>query len=949
MTPIFLISTPRSGGTALSLMLDSTPGIRFAGESGDFLSKLRAMESWPDSVAVDAGFPRHQGIGRGWTVPHGELLRAWIGADGSERFFGLRVTPFGHGEWEEAVEEWSWLLSRWPEARIILLRRADDDAAEISLDMTWPLWVPSYATCVGSALKAFRRQRESMEQFADMNPGRVLLLDRQEVFDFVRLNERLSVLGIEVPMQVWMAEAQARHGDRRLIGKAMDLLEMLAPHPDSAFESAEGMDVPLGNEIFAKMPAEIIAGLKEEVGKIERDEEESPEEVRRKDFRLPIPEGPFLKSVQVHTLRFGTAAWLSECAPTLQDWCDRHGYPLKVWGDPGPKYPSAKFVEVEMVREFLAGEAEWMIYVDADVFVHPSAPALPEFAPGFHICPDPPFEHVSGRWLPWVAKHFSARPQGWIYRNAGLWICDREAARLFLSEAKEPFIEGHQEQHQFNYWLWRASSKGMSVHDLGREWNRFVGDGEPAWFFHLAGRKKERKLAQLRTQNLLPKKAEPFVRTDSSGPRAVAYLWSSRNAAGDELLYSMRSVHRFLEDCPPIHLFCDEVPGWLDPAAEGVICHKAPSYEEAIAGAVQCADEVLLMNDDIYLLRPREWEDFRVPLTRKGNLRRRIGNDVICRRRYRRNVARVALWFHHHGHEEIADFSTHTPYLFRRELAVEVMKKFGCFWKMPFETAYFNLAGGEFRRCGSLKATALPGGADAVYFNHGADGPDAVSQWELEKLLPHAAPWEKPDTTPARVAVVWLAMNGAIPHFDEFRAINPNVPVFFDDLDVRKHGPAMVRLGWRNADRRLLAWWEENREKVAATHIVFCEADVRFAAKVGAVFPSLEDFMVPAVQDAGSSWDWWAEVPKLPEEFRQHARGISPLACILASRRMLDAMLSHPGREDLMGKDIFGELRFPTLAAACGFEPGICPGLWNVKHRDCKDLAEGVSHPVKVP
>ena len=41
--------------------------------------------------------------------------------------------------------------------------------------------------------------------------------------------------------------------------------------------------------------------------------------------------------LEVHTLRYGSPDWLLECAPTLDDWTTRHGYPLRIWTDKDAK------------------------------------------------------------------------------------------------------------------------------------------------------------------------------------------------------------------------------------------------------------------------------------------------------------------------------------------------------------------------------------------------------------------------------------------------------------------------------------------------------------------------------------------------------------------------------------------------------------------------------------
>ena len=88
---------------------------------------------------------------------------------------------------------------------------------------------------------------------------------------------------------------------------------------------------------------------------------------------------------------------------------------------------------------------------------------------------------------------------------------------------------------------------------------------------------------------------------------------------------------------------------------------------------------------------------------------------------------------------------------------------------------------------------------------------------------------------------------------------------------------------------------------------------------------------------------------RLPTDIRPHARGIAPLAVLSISRRCLVAMMAHPLAESLFSMDIFCELRLPTLAAYCGFEPvSNCEHLPNVQFdRVLPQTGRGVWHAVK--
>jgi hypothetical protein len=225
---------------------------------------------------------------------------------------------------------------------------------------------------------------------------------------------------------------------------------------------------------------------------------------------IPMPLPPVAPgSLEVHTLRFGEAWWVKWCGASLDQWVKKSGYKLRVWKqeDVRPEYPSAKFCEIDMLKEFLQGDSEWLLYVDADVYVHPRTQG---FAPGkpsgrFLIRPDRPSK-FSRKFPSWCRGKFgsSDSARGWVYRNAGVWACDRQAAQAMLDVISPPYHEAVQEQHQWNYWLSLAAKNGMKMGDLPKGFNNWPSEEEPGFFYHLCGRKKYTKLVSLRARGLVP-------------------------------------------------------------------------------------------------------------------------------------------------------------------------------------------------------------------------------------------------------------------------------------------------------------------------------------------------------------------------------------------------------------------------------------------------------------
>ena len=213
-------------------------------------------------------------------------------------------------------------------------------------------------------------------------------------------------------------------------------------------------------------------------------------------------------TLEVHTLRFGNPPWLTQCAPTLDSWCERHGHELVVWGDTPRGYPAVKFCEVDALRQFIKGTADVFAWVDADVYVNSHAPDCPEFE-GITMATCPRHAEHQEHWETWCKEHFGTRPTGFHYSNAGVYFIDRAAAEVLIRQMEPPFIEEFQEQHQFNYWVWKSEVRFTR---LPNTWNRYGKSMEASWFTHLWGNTKEEDLDTLRRAKLLDVHPDGLIR-----------------------------------------------------------------------------------------------------------------------------------------------------------------------------------------------------------------------------------------------------------------------------------------------------------------------------------------------------------------------------------------------------------------------------------------------------
>lgn len=245
------------------------------------------------------------------------------------------------------------------------------------------------------------------------------------------------------------------------------------------------------------------------------------------------------------------------------------------------------------------------------------------------------------------------------------------------------------------------------------------------------------------------------------------------------------------------------------------------------------------------------------------------------------------------------------------------------------------LPGPPYRRVEAVgDAASVPEAADA-----GAPGPGKTRD-------PHGISGVRAGKP--SVVAVWMTTTGCgLPHLDTFLKHNGGVPVHATAYPALE-GPRRTA-AWRAADQPVRDWWLREGRHLTFDYAVFLEWDVLFAAPVDGIFPGDADFYCRDLKKPGAPWQWFAEIDRLPEAMRPHATGIAPLAVTRISYRCLTAMFSHAMADQLYGTDVFCELRLPTLATACGYEPVECPGtLGNVAFHPVEaGKGSGVWHAVK--
>lgn len=694
MKPLFIFSPPRHRGDLLVRILNGTRGIRAAGEAHDFLARLRRLHAFraaslrdnPGDFPAEGGtraFQRHlnHSTEAGWDAAVRSMLPAVCEPPEGTTCFAMRDIHSLTGDWEKDAEFLSWLHFLEPDASFVFLKR-DEVETEISTEITHRMWIPKYGKCVGSVMRRIRAVWEVMDRYHRLNPESTSIVDSALLLDFDGLSEVMRKHGVEIDQAGWERAKDFVTSDKR-------------------------------REIIRE-------GIAKVGGATHNDRPPLPPMVERKE------------NLVVHTLRFGEEPWIEECRVSLETWCARHGLPLRVWGEWNPDYPSAKFVVLDMLKDFLRSKNDWFCYIDADVYFHPLAPVPPLPPSGVLAMPDG--EDVAEKWEFWLGENFRLHAGQHIYRNAGVWFCDRDAAERILAAAMtREFVEGMMEQHQWNLWLMGA---GVEMHELSPEFNMFCREPRAAWFFHLAGRgDKMRKLGRVRNAGLLPAPASAIeIMPAPAHERAILFPWTPHHAKWQELRYSLRSIEKYFadKDCP-IFILAERPPSWLKDQSR-VRFIRAVRYEDALQIGLQLAEKVLWMNDDIYLRKPCDWSDFEVGSHYGRNVVEWAKSTAECQTKWRNRLKQLVRDLHHHGIEEVFNFSTHTPYVFEYQRAMPVLRTFGVYHKIAFETAYWNFHPDLPRR-------KIPAELRGIAENH----QHAISEEARRRIagdLPEAAPWE---------------------------------------------------------------------------------------------------------------------------------------------------------------------------------------------------------------
>lgn len=189
--------------------------------------------------------------------------------------------------------------------------------------------------------------------------------------------------------------------------------------------------------------------------------------------------------------------------------------------------------------------------------------------------------------------------------------------------------------------------------------------------------------------------------------------------------------------------------------------------------------------------------------------------------------------------------------------------------------------------------------------------------------------------------VLMTSYNGVgWPHLDALRASNPgaDIRIALDD------GPGDRGFRWRNNDLFVREWWRAHGSRTGTERIALLEHDVLVTC-------ALPDIGVSGIAGAqvkrpGDEWYWWPDMWKLGGT-RRYVTGVVPMGVTFFSRAALD-LIAGSGWDHLYDRDIFCEMRVPSIIRACGL-PVIQVDLPNVGTNPIRAGAgPGIYHPVKV-
>lgn len=472
----------------------------------------------------------------------------------------------------------------------------------------------------------------------------------------------------------------------------------------------------------------------------------------RQPLRLPVSNAsPCARKLLCISSYGDDIPWLRTIHPHQVAWAERNQVELKIVKSPPATSFSRSAIHTGL-EFFLKSDADWLLFLDPRVMIHPLAPnpLSAGLAPGIWVLPLPEQEPVRRNWAKWVGQSFQRVPsRSHRYRDGAVVLLDRATANEWLSYTEEMTLSDVPEGYYLNLWLHRADSdEKIMIHDLPPEWNRLShGISAPGWFYQCEGPEPSKALESLQMKGYLPLprpavEIKPWPEeADQEHLVAVPYLLETDIWKSEALRYSLRSLEMYFEPDWPLVVYGTKRPDWL---REDVFEHE-PTYPQAILRAHCKSRKVLIMSDDILFLKPTSEEDLKIP-GYLPDLVPMLPAMLQNENRWQRSRAYITgRLYHENGVDRVLDFSTHTPGLYHRDHARKTFDHFGVWYKFPFELAYHGLLGSQGRPCDD-KANLESRDNPAMRWINLDDkwaGNEEFVGW-MAARFPKPSKWEKP-------------------------------------------------------------------------------------------------------------------------------------------------------------------------------------------------------------
>jgi len=150
-------------------------------------------------------------------------------------------------------------------------------------------------------------------------------------------------------------------------------------------------------------------------------------------------------------------------------------------------------------------------------------------------------------------------------------------------------------------------------------------------------------------------------------------------------------------------------------------------------------------------------------------------------------------------------------------------------------------------------------------------------------------------------------------HLKHLEKSNPDAQILL--ADISNDLPTIMV--WRNNDRYIREWLRNNYHKILHNNIAFVEWDVLITINLPNI--NVCGFIGKHLQRPGiNEWVWFNEIDRLGK-YKTHAMGAAPFAIQFMDKEAVNTWMSNE-YDDIYAKDIFCELRVPTIMNYAGIK-----------------------------